>query len=270
MKPSSAASKKVVLITGASSGLGKVIAEHLNDKGHIVYGVSRNIEESHDFKTQKMDVCNEGNVQYVISKIIEEEGKIDVVINSAGNVLLGPTECASTDNILNCFNTNILGSINTIKAALPYMRAQKSGLIINISSLAAANGLPYRGYYSASKAAIERLTESLRLELAPFDIQACYIEPGDFYGTNLDNNTVVIEDKNKVYNWQKTREWISQLIVKGKKPVQLARLIENIISAKKVKSRYKIGHLMEKLSASLRNILPDSLMEKMIKIYFKL
>jgi NADP-dependent 3-hydroxy acid dehydrogenase YdfG len=213
-------SKKVILITGASSGLGEAIANHLVNKGHIVYGVSRNIEENDNFKTYKMDVCDERNVQWVIAKIIEEEDRIDIVINSAGNVLLGPVEYASTNSILNCFNTNIIGSINTIKAALPYMRAQKSGLIINISSLAAANGLPYRGYYSASKAAIERLTESLRLELAPLSVQACYIEPGDFYGTNLDNNTVVIDDKNKVYNWQKTREWISQLISqKSEKPV---------------------------------------------------
>lgn len=265
------ASKKVVLITGASSGLGEAMAEYLSESGHIVYGVSRNIQEGeNNFKVLKMDVCDEQNVQYVISKIVEDNGRLDVIINSAGIVLLGPIEYAITSDINTCFNTNIIGSINTIKAALPFMRAQREGLIINISSLAAANGLPYRGYYSASKAAIEKLTEALRLELMPFGIQTCCVEPGDFQGTNLDQNSIIVDDENADYHWQHVRARISQLISKGKQPKQLSLLIEKIIAAKKVKSRYRIGKLAERLSASLKNIVPDWTMEMMIKKYFKL
>lgn len=263
-------SKKVILVTGASSGLGQAMAQHLHNSGHIVYGTSRNIDDHHDFFTLQMDVCDEQNVRDVISKIIGEAGRLDVVINNAGIALLGPVEFASMADINMCFNTNIIGPINTIKTVLPYMRSQRSGLIINVSSLAAANGLPYRGYYSASKAAIERLTESLRLEMAPFGVQACYVEPGDFNNTNLDTNTVIIDDENQVYGWHKTRQLITRFIKKGKQPEQLAKLIEKILSERRVRSRYRIGKLTEILSASLRNILPDRWMEQMIKTYFKL
>jgi NADP-dependent 3-hydroxy acid dehydrogenase YdfG len=271
MNPNLQSRKKVILITGASSGLGAATASHLSRQGHIVYGVSRSIKpDNKDFRTLAMDVTNENNVKNVIAQIIKEQGKIDVLINNAGIVLIGPVEYSNSKDVLNVFSTNIIGPHNTIRAVLIHMRAQKSGLIINISSIAAANGLPYRGYYSASKAALERITEALRLEIEPFGVQACYIEPGDFCNTNLDSNSVIIDDKNKVYNWQKAREWISTLINKGKNPIKLALLIENIISTTKVKSHYRIGSIAQKLSASLKGILPGYLMEKMIKIYFKL
>ncbi|HWR94528.1 MAG TPA: SDR family oxidoreductase, partial [Flavobacterium sp.] len=177
---------KVVLITGASSGIGKSIGEYLHQKGFIVYGTSRNPEKVQNsvFPLIALEVRDVTSIQNAIVKVIELSGKIDIVINNAGVGITGPLEEIPTNEIRNNFETNFFGPIEVMKAVLPQMRKQKSGLIINITSIAGYMGLPYRSIYSASKGALEIITEALRMEVKLFGIQITNVAPGDF-ATNI-------------------------------------------------------------------------------------
>ncbi|RZL98081.1 MAG: SDR family oxidoreductase, partial [Pedobacter sp.] len=157
---------KVVLITGASTGLGESIATYLARRGFIVYGTSRQAGLTNEsIHMLAMDVIDPQSIQQVVDQILQQEGRLDVLINNAGLGIAGPVELLSLTDVERVFDTNVFGVIRMVQSALPIMRQQRSGLIINISSIAAEAGLPYRGAYSASKAAVERLTEALRLEL---------------------------------------------------------------------------------------------------------
>ncbi|WP_133133628.1 SDR family NAD(P)-dependent oxidoreductase [Legionella sp. W10-070] len=157
--------KQVVFITGASSGIGKSIGEFLQHKGYIVYGTSRNPKRVNEslFPLLALDVRRVETIREAIADILSKEGKIDILINNAGVGITGPLEEIPIDEIRNNFETNFFGPIEVIKAVLPTMRAQRSGLIINITSIAGYIGLPFRSVYSASKGALELITEGIRL-----------------------------------------------------------------------------------------------------------
>ena len=177
---------KVVLITGGSSGIGKSIGEFLHTKGFVVYGTSRNPEKIQNsvFPLIALDVRDTQSIYRAVGEILAKSGRIDVVINNAGVGITGPIEEIPTEEIKNNFETNLFGPIEVMKAVLPQMRTQKSGLIINITSIAGYMGLPYRGIYSASKGALELITEALRMETKQFGIYITNIAPGDF-ATNI-------------------------------------------------------------------------------------
>src|SRR5690606_38462503 len=158
-----------VLITGGSSGIGKTVGEFLLSKGYIVYGSSRNPNNiSHSkFPLVAIDVRDNQSINNAVNQIVSKEGKIDVLINNAGVGITGPIEEIPLQEIQNNFHTNVFGPIEMMKAVLPFMRKQKSGLIINVTSIAGYMGLPYRGIYSASKGALELITESMRMEVKP-------------------------------------------------------------------------------------------------------
>ena len=172
---------KVVLITGGSSGIGKSIGEYLHHKGFVVYGTSRNPERIQNsvFPLVALDVRNVDSIQAAVAKIIADSGRLDIVVNNAGVGITGPLEEIPTEEIKNNFETNFFGPIEVMKAVLPQMRAQKSGLIINVTSIAGYMGLPYRSVYSASKGALELITEALRMEVKSFGIQITNVAPGD-------------------------------------------------------------------------------------------
>ena len=178
--------EKVVFITGGSSGIGKSIGEYLYHKGFVVYGTSRNPERitTSIFPLLALDVREVQSIQKAVAEVISKAGRIDIVINNAGVGITGPIEEIPTEEIKNNFETNLFGPIEVMKAVLPQMRAQQSGLIINITSIAGYMGLPYRGIYSASKGALELITEALRMEVKSFGIQITNVAPGDF-ATNI-------------------------------------------------------------------------------------
>src|SRR5690606_12282798 len=177
---------KVVLITGGSSGIGKSVGEFLTDKGFTVYGTSRTPERYADSKFQlvALDVADANSIKQAIETIIKTSGRLDILINNAGAGITGPIEEIPDAEIQRNFETNFFGPIEVIKAVLPQMRSQKSGLIINITSIAGYMGLPYRSVYSASKGALEIITEAIRMEVKSFGIQLTNVAPGDF-ATNI-------------------------------------------------------------------------------------
>ena len=180
---------KVVLITGISSGFGKAIAQILSDKGYEVYGISRKQSGnlSGTIRTLQADVTDVASVQKAVADVVAKTGRIDILINNAGMGISGAIEESSLEEINLQMNTNFTGYVNMIQAVLPAMRKQGGATIINISSIGGVMGLPYQGFYSASKYAIEGMSEALRMELKPFKINVIVIRPGDFF-TNFTAN----------------------------------------------------------------------------------
>ncbi|WP_128545488.1 SDR family oxidoreductase [Larkinella soli] len=262
---------KVILITGASTGLGEAIASYLVQRGHIVYGTSRHAEVSKKSYTMiTMDVTHAESIEQGIEHIRQKEGRLDVLINNAGLGIAAPIELLSLSDVQKVFDTNVTGVIRTIQAVLPIMHRQRSGLIINISSIAAEAGLPYRGAYSASKAALERLTEALRLEISPFGIKACTIQPG---GTQTDINKNRLRASipaDSVYKatFDRTYELIDQSVSEGISPAVFGPLIESIMNAPEVKRLYRVGKPLEKVSVLLKRILPVKMYERMIRRHY--
>lgn len=265
---------KIVLITGGSSGIGKSIGEFLHKKGFIVYGTSRNPELVFDsiFPLVTLDVRNLDSIHLAVAKIIQETGKIDIVINNAGIGITGPLEEIPMEEIKNNFETNFFGPIAVIQSVLPQMRAQHSGLIINITSIAGYMGLPYRSVYSASKGALELITEALRMEVKSFGIQITNIAPGDF-ATNIAAgrfHAPVIQGSDYELAYGTVLRTMDDHVNTGSNPNEMAEAVFQIIQEKNPKIHYKVGAFMQKFSIVLKRILPDNVYEKLLMAHYKL
>ena len=179
---------QIILITGASSGFGKITAHMLSEQGHIVYGTSRKPSENiGKVRMLVVDVTNSISVRHAVEQIISEQRRMDVLINNAGMGIGGALELATEEEVSMQMNTNFFGVVNMCKAVLPYMRKARRGKIINISSIGGVMGIPYQGFYSASKFAVEGYSEALALEVHPFHIKVCLVQPGDFNTGFTDN-----------------------------------------------------------------------------------
>ncbi|WP_396601271.1 SDR family oxidoreductase [Algibacter sp. R77976] len=265
---------KVVLITGGSSGIGKSIGEFLIEKDFIVYGTSRNPEKykQSKFPILGLDVKDEGTISETVQTIINKEGKLDVVINNAGAGITGPIEETPNDEIKNNFETNFFGPINVIKAVLPQMRKQHSGLIINVTSIAGYMGLPYRGVYSASKGALELLTEAFRMEIKDFNIKMTNVAPGDF-ATNIAAgryHAPLLDASPYKKPYGDTLDLMNTHVDNGSNPDIMAKAIYKIINTPNPKGHYKVGEFLQKFSIVLKRILPDKVYEKMLMNHYKL
>lgn len=180
--------KKVILVTGASSGIGLDTAIRLLKKGCIVYGVARRIEllsklEEFGGHALFLDLNDDASIENCVQSVIKSEGKIDILINNAGYGLGGAIEMVSIKDAKEQFQVNVFGLARLCQLVIPYMREQHSGRIINISSIAGLFSSPYLGWYHASKYSVEALSDALRLEVAQFGIKVSIIEPG-LTGTN--------------------------------------------------------------------------------------
>ena len=265
---------KVVLITGGSSGIGKSIGEFLSQKGFTVYGTSRNPEKISNslFPLIALDVRDANSIQSAVAKIIEETGRLDIVINNAGVGITGPLEEIPMEEIKNNFETNFFGPIEVMKAALPQMRTQQSGLIINITSIAGYMGLPYRSVYSASKGALELITEALRMEVKSFGIQIINVAPGDF-ATNIAAgrfHAPVVQGSAYEKVYAGVLKTMDEHVDSGSNPNEMAEALYQIIQNPNPKIHYKVGAFMQKFSIVLKRILPDKVYEKMLMNHYKL
>jgi short-subunit dehydrogenase len=265
---------KVVFITGASSGIGKSIGEFLHAKGFTVYGTSRNPDRITNsvFPLLALDVRYKENIQKTVAEVIQKAGRIDVLINNAGVGITGPIEEIPSEEIKNNFETNLFGPIEVMKAALPTMRIQNSGLIINITSIAGYMGLPYRGIYSASKGALELITESLRMEVKSFGIHITNVAPGDF-ATNIATgrfHAPLVKGSPYEIPYGTTLNALNEHVYSGSNPNEMAEAIYKIIQNPNPEGHYKIGAFMQKFSIVLKRILPDKVFEKMLMNHYKI
>jgi len=265
---------KVVLITGGSSGIGKSIGDFLTEKGYTVYGTSRNPQNytNTKFPIIALDVTKNESIVASVNRLLENENKLDVLINNAGVGITGPIEEIPESEIKSNFETNFFGPINVIKAVLPQMRKQQSGLIINITSIAGYMGLPYRGIYSASKGALEIITESFRMEIKDFNIQMTNIAPGDF-ATNIASGRfhapVKLDSPYKI-PYGNSIKIIDEHVDDGKDPLLMAKAVYKVMNKKQPKIHYKVGEFMQKFSIVLKRILPDKVYENLLLNHYKL
>lgn len=264
---------KVILITGASSGLGEFLAHFLAEKGYKVYGTSRNIQQKgQKFTAIQMDVCNEDSVQDALLQILKTEKRLDVVINNAGLGLASPFEHTRMTEIERLLDTNFKGVIRVCQAVLPVMRNQGYGKIIQISSIASEFGLPYRGLYCASKAAVERFTEALRMEVKKSGIQVCTVQPGGIQ-TDINKNRMTSPlPADSPYNesFERCYEIVNASVSKGYPLLPFGPAILGLIEAKELKKVYRIGKLTEKLSVLLNRLLPSQIFEKILTNHYRL
>lgn len=265
---------EIVFITGASSGIGQAIGEYLHQKGYKVYGSSRNPKqkELNGIHFVKLDVTNQETILSAIEYIIAEEGKIDFLINNAGKGITGAIEETPDKEIEEAFKVNYFGPLKVIKAVLPHMRKEKSGMIINITSVAGYMGLPFRGIYSATKSALELTTEAFRMELKPFNIKMCNVAPGDF-ATNISKgryHTPIYEDSPYKKIYTNILKEMDEGVENGLPPIRIAKKIYRIMQRKNPTIHYKVGVVLQKISIALKHVLPDKIYEKMLMNYYKL
>ena len=259
-------SNTVVFITGASSGLGKTSAEHLSSLGFKVYGTSRKESNEASFSMLKMDVRDELSVKTAVETIIKKEGKIDVLLNNAGYGIGGAIEDSTPKMAEEQMDTNYFGVYRVQHYVLDQMKKQAGGLIINMSSIGGVIGLPYQGLYSASKFAVEGMTEALYKEMRSQNIKVCMIEPGDFKTgfTASRENIKSTDDK-----LNKAREVIEKDEQGGKSPLMVAKLVERIIKKRKPKLRYVTGAFYQKITIFLKKALPNRWFDAIIAGYYK-
>ncbi len=172
-------SARVVLITGASKGIGRVCAERLAARGWRVFGAARTPAAIENVEMIEMDVDDDASVTEGIARVIEKAGRLDALVNNAGYSMRGSVEDVSIAEAKAIFETNFFGALRVTRAAAPALRESR-GVIVNMSSLAGQIGLPFTAHYCASKAALEAMSEALRFELRPFGVRVAIVEPGDF------------------------------------------------------------------------------------------
>ncbi|TCK68968.1 short-subunit dehydrogenase [Winogradskyella wandonensis] len=265
---------KVVLITGGSSGIGKSIGNYLVVKGYQVYGTSRNPDRYPDsqFPLVALDVTKPETITSCITNILKTTETIDVLINNAGAGITGPMEEIPDEELKRNFETNLFGPISVIKSVLPNMRKQQSGLIINITSIAGYMGLPYRGAYSASKGALELVTEAFRMETKSFGIHMCNVAPGDF-ATNIAAgryHAPVLDNSPYKEKYGDTLKTMDAHVDSGGNPDEVAKVIYKIINTTHPKIHYKVGAFMQKFSIVLKRILPDKVYERLLMNHYNL
>ena len=271
--------KKVILITGASSGIGKDTALSLIKHGHVVYGAARRLEMMQDIiqaggHAIKMDILKDRNIDDVVNQIINEQNRIDILINNAGYGLWGAVETISIDEAKRQFDVNIFGLAYLTKKIIPFMREQKSGKIINMSSMGGKVYTPFGAWYHATKYALEGWSDCLRIELKSFGIDVILIEPGviktEFQDVMMDSTVersigTPYEKKLKALE-KATQEMYARGI--GSPPSTITKLIIKAINSHNPKRRY-VGGLFAKPMLFIKKWFGDKMYEKAIMSQIK-
>ena len=264
--------KKIVLITGASSGVGQETARLLAQAGHVVFGTSRNPgrqEQPSDVKMVPLDIRSDESTRACVDTVIKQAGRLDVLINNAGYLVSGAIEETTIEQAKELFETNFFGVLRMCQAVLPIMRKQRQGQIINVSSLVGLNPTPFWGLYNASKFALEGLTESLRYELKPLNISVAMLEPS-FIKTNLAHSAQHSANLLSDYEPNRQRAWarIREHEVAGMEPRVVAETIVKIVESKAPKLRHLLGK--EVIYYRLRQFVPATMFENAIRDYWNL
>ena len=271
--------QKVILITGASSGMGKVTAKTLITAGHIVYGAARRVEKMQDFVDAGghaigMDITVESHVQNAVDLILSEQGHIDILINNAGYAVYGAVEQVSLDDARRQFDVNLFGLASLTQKILPSMRERGSGHIINVTSIGGKVYTPLGSWYHATKHALEGWSDSLRVETKGFGIKVSIIEPGAIQ-TEF---STVMTDPMLVLSKGGPYEALAEGVARGNKayyndapsnsPQVIADVIAKAINSKNPKTRYAAGK-MAKTTLFMRRWLSDKAFDKAVLTMLK-
>lgn len=268
---------KVVLITGCSTGIGRDLAQRLTQVGYTVVATARKVEALDDISAAMklpLDVTQPDSVTQAVEQIIQRFGRIDILINNAGYGLRGVVEEISDEQARQVYDVNVFGVIRMVRAVAPHMRQQKSGRIINISSIVGKVVVPINGLYSSTKFALEALSDAMRLELAPFGIQVVVIEPGSIKTNFLD--TVQSHSQEDTFSnpaspyqplYQKFFKFNADMGQNAPGPEVVSRVIQQALEVPNPKARYLAGIAFSgKLAIYLRDFLWDSIVKSMFKV----
>jgi NAD(P)-dependent dehydrogenase (short-subunit alcohol dehydrogenase family) len=261
---------KAILITGCSSGIGKVTAERLARKGHTVYASARSIEgmaglEAAGCKLVQLDVTDDASARAAVEQIVAAEGAVGALVNNAGYGISGAIETVSLDEMRKEFETNVYGTLRMCQLVLPGMRAQGYGRIVNLSSIAGRVVFPGAGPYASSKYAIEGMTDALRFEVAGFGVAVSIIEPGPIRTnfTSTANASLPAGEDGPYAAFHaavaKADAETDSSAIAGD-PEDVAKAIERAIAARRPKPRYKVT-AVARLIPKLKGALPDRAFE---------
>lgn len=256
----------VIIITGASSGIGLTTAKYLADCGHTVYGLSRRVVDGEKFNSVSCDLTKFDEVQKTFDEIFAKEGKIDVLINNAGMGIAGAIEHTLAEDVQKIFNLNVFSMINACKTIVPYMRKCGGGKIINTGSVAGVIPIPFQTCYSVTKSAVDMFTMSFGLEVKDFNIKTTCIMPGDTktgFTANREKNTTM-EDENYNQRIKQSIEKMEKDEVNGVSPLCVSKVIKKVISRKNPPSRVTVG-FPYKLIVFLSRIVPRKFMLWVVK-----
>lgn len=260
--------KRVALVTGASSGIGEASAKKLLAAGYTVYGTSRrgNLAGTHPFPLLTLDVTDDASVGAAIEELLHLEGRIDILVNNAGfGVAPAGAEESSVEQARRIFDTNFLGIVRLSRAVIPHMRSQGRGRIINIGSILGLVPLPYAALYSASKHAVEGYSGALDHELRTQGIRVSVIEPA-YIKTQFDVNNIEPDAKLAEYELirAKLKRVISKAMAEAESPEVVADVVVKAVQALRPKVRYTAGSLAGKLNFILR-FAPAIVLDKVVR-----
>ena len=261
--------KKVVIVTGAGSGIGAAAAKDLYESGWRVYDFSRRDRVQNGVRHIACDVSDEAQVMSAVKKVMEIDGRIDVVINNAGFGISGAVEFTHAEESHRQMNVNLFGMDNMVRTVLPIMRRQGKGRIINLSSVAADLPVPFQAWYSASKAAIEAYTLALENEVRPFGISVCCVLPGDI-ATGFTAAREKFHEGNDIYGGRIDRavNAMEKDETGGMSPDDAGRILRRLAGKSRVKSTYVIG-FKYKLFMLLKRLLPTTLVNRIEGILYR-
>lgn len=240
--------KSVVIITGASRGIGRCLAETLGTAGMTVVATARSVDDLADVPASLklvMDVTNIASIQAAVDQVASTYGRVDVLVNNAGIGQRGAIEDVSEAEVQHSFDVNVYGPLRLIRAVVPIMRRQRSGRIINVSSVVSQMGIPLMGVYCATKSALETLSDSLRIELAPFGIDVVLVEPG-LIATNFSSRAQTLSERVRTdtlsaYSpiYQGGMGFNAAANGRAANPLVVAEVIQKAINAPHPKPRYQ-------------------------------
>jgi NAD(P)-dependent dehydrogenase (short-subunit alcohol dehydrogenase family) len=261
---------QVVLVTGASSGIGAACAARLAARGHRVFGTTRGEKppSSGGIEWLVLDVCDAGSAERCVAAVIAAAGRLDVLVNNAGIGIAGAVEDTTPEDLVRQLDTNLLGPLRMIRAAAPHLRAQGEGRIVQISSLAGRIGVPFQGAYSASKFALEGLSEALALELRPFGVDVVLVQPGDVRsGFGAARAWTAEARANPLYRERAVRAVAAMERAErtGPPPERVARLVARIVAARRPRLRYVCATPLERSALVLQRILPARLFQSIVR-----
>src|SRR2546425_5173719 len=276
MKNKDTSANKVAIVTGSATGIGYETAVHLAKNGFRTYATMRNLQKANGIKEMaktenlplsliQLDVTDDISINKAIDTVINESGRVDVLVNNAGYGLIGSIEDMSVEELKAQYETNVFGVFRVTQAVLPHMRKQHNGIIVNISSLAARVGLPLFSAYVSSKFALEGLSESMAYELQPFGIKVVIIEPGNIK-TNFRSEKAARAKKDSTYYTmtQSTIETIEGMVKQGMHPKEVAKVVIHAIDNPKPELRYIVGKDAEEFIKGSKE-LPEQEFYKMMK-----
>ena len=254
---------KVILITGASSGIGKAMALALIEEGHTVYGAARRVEKMQDLvdaggHALQLDVTNHEEVAAAVERVLTEQNRIDVLVNNAGYAVYGAIEDVPVEDARRQFEVNLFGLAAITKAVLPAMRKQRSGTIINVTSVGGKIYTPLGAWYHATKHALEGWSDCLRLETARFGINVVIVEPGAIETEFGDVMTGPMLDRSGDGPYAKMARAVAQAMKTSYEPggssppSVIANLVSKAIRAGRPKTRYAAGKYAKPMLAMRR------------------